>query len=473
MRRFGSEKRRTKQQQHRTGLKPPTTKLGQCKRELSSSPPPQLPSFSHDFCEAFRCPSMQSKRDVGNTGSSKQAVLQSTRDCNSSQLSAQPRRSSRIKSDVAETSAGNGFDTNNSTARWKRESKPLAKGIIGGPKRPRTQKDKAAASESLPEVPDHVKDGMDVLLIGSNPGRMSSQKGQHFGHPSNHFYRALHRGGFTPTQVSPAHDYTMLNQVPPYMSLGLTNLASRPTRMAQEVAVSENEMGAAILASLIRRHRPRVGIFVGLGVARAFEKAIATVEERSWVEAKTRVESGSSLMHGPETQKNKNKVEEDESKIGMPCYVDRLDRREAIAIPVEVPTVDDKELGFGVGLMRIAIRHDVTDSGPIRQEEGAGPMVIKTEASEEAADDTRGSTNGQQRRQHQREPAYTLLYACPSTSGRVTTHQLPQKADCMGRARILAEHLRATEDAFAASGADGTSRKHETSHFKSVPLQIL
>ncbi|PWN32851.1 DNA glycosylase [Meira miltonrushii] len=217
----------------------------------------------------------------------------------------------------------------------------------------------------LPEVPDHVKDGMDVLMIGSNPGRMSSIKCQHFGHPSNHFYRALFRSGFTSKLFHPSEDFTMLSQKPPFLSIGLTNLAARPTRMAQEVDKTENELGALILTDLIRKHKPRVGVFIGIGVGKAYEQAI--------------------------TKTKRKKEGENE---GTFVNVD---------VPAEVPLVTDKELGMGVGLMLLAIKH-------VKQED-------------EESD----------------RPAYTLLFACPSTSGRVTSHQLPEKSECMKRARILAE----------------------------------
>lgn len=217
----------------------------------------------------------------------------------------------------------------------------------------------------LPEVPDHVKDGMDVLMIGSNPGRMSSVKCQHFGHPSNHFYKALFRSGFTHKLFHPSEDFTMLSQEPPFLSIGLTNLAARPTRMAQELNKTENELGALILTDLIRKHKPRVGVFVGIGVGKAYEQAIT-----------------------------KTKKKDGDASEG--AFVD-------IVVPAEVPLVTDKELGLGVGLMLLAVKH-------VKQED-------------EESD----------------RPAYTLLFACPSTSGRVTSHQLPEKSDCMKSARILAE----------------------------------
>lgn len=221
-------------------------------------------------------------------------------------------------------------------------------------------------AEHLPEVKDYVKEDMDILIIGSNPGRMSSRKGQHFSHPSNHFYRALHRSGLTPTQVPPSLDYTMLHQTAPYLSIGLTNLVARPTRMAQELNKTEEAVGTEILVDLIRRYRPRVGLFIGIGVARAFERSLSQLKV---------VETGTGI-----------KKEEEEDVEGSV----------AVKVSAEVPLVSDKTLGLGVGLMSVGVRHST---------------------------------------------GFTLLFAMPSTSGRVTTHQLKEKTACMTAARLLTSEL--------------------------------
>ena len=224
------------------------------------------------------------------------------------------------------------------------------------------------ARETLAEVPDHVRQGMDILFIGSNPGRMSSQRCQHFAHPSNHFYRALHHSGLTPNKVSPCEDYTLLDQSKPYLSLGLTNLVARPTRMAQDVHKSEEAVGAETLLALIRRHRPRLGVFVGMGVARSFERCMGQVKHE--------------------------------------------DGEASVSIDNRVPLADNCELGYGVGLLRTAVRHST---------------------------------------------GFTLLYAMPSTSGRVTTHQLKEKTECMAWARVLASQL-GSEDGGGNSG-EGAQRR--------------
>lgn len=293
------------------------------------------PLFSESFCDSFRF--VDTSHDSQNGSKTSSRTLRSSLKRQAPLDEVQKDRKNEVKrlKEEKQTIIPNSSDTNWKTAKF------------------------------LPEVPDHVKDEMDVLMIGSNPGRMSSIKCQHFGHPSNHYYKALFRSGFTHKLFHPSEDFTMLNQNLPFLSIGLTNLAARPTRMAQELNKTENELGALILTDLIRKHRPRVGVFVGIGVGKAYEQAM--------IKGKRKGESA--------TEKS---------------FID-------VDVPDEVPLVTDKELGLGVGLMLMAVKH-------IKEED-----------------------EGNDR------PAYTLLFACPSTSGRVTSHQLPEKSDCMKRARILAE----------------------------------
>ncbi|MCO5590070.1 hypothetical protein L7F22_044039 [Adiantum nelumboides] len=296
------------------------------------------PLFSESFCDSFRFVDPAEENQNGSQRASRRLRSSLKRDVQLSDVHGDDDKKDDVVKRVKKQDDNNpnSIDTNWKTAKF------------------------------LPEVPDYVKDGMDVLMIGSNPGRMSSVKCQHFGHPSNHFYRTLFRSNLTSKLFHPSEDFMMLNQKTPFLSIGLTNLAARPTRMAQELNKTENELGALILTDLIRKHKPRIGVFVGIGVGKAYEQAM---------------------------MKNKKKKE----GVNEGTFID-------INVPTEVPLVTDTELGLGVGLMLLAVKQ------------------VKEEENEEMD-----------------RPAYTLLFACPSTSGRVTSHQLPEKSDCMKRARILAE----------------------------------
>jgi double-stranded uracil-DNA glycosylase len=108
--------------------------------------------------------------------------------------------------------------------------------------------------DGVPAKPlrDVVAPGLDVLFCGINPSLLSAARGHHFARPGNRFWPALHLAGLTPRLLTPDEDAEL-----PGFGLGVTNLADRPTRTAAELTRSELQEGAAALAGLVARHRPR------------------------------------------------------------------------------------------------------------------------------------------------------------------------------------------------------------------------
>ncbi|MER7165173.1 G/U mismatch-specific DNA glycosylase [Micromonospora sp. NPDC000207] len=108
-------------------------------------------------------------------------------------------------------------------------------------------------------IPDVIGPGLTVLFVGINPGLWSAVTGLHFARPGNRFWPALHRSGFTPYQLPPSEQETLLGY-----GLGITNLAARATARADELAAEELVDGASILTEKVRRHRPRWVAVVGV-----------------------------------------------------------------------------------------------------------------------------------------------------------------------------------------------------------------
>jgi double-stranded uracil-DNA glycosylase len=115
--------------------------------------------------------------------------------------------------------------------------------------------------DGVPAKPlrDVVAPGLDVLFCGINPSLLSAARGHHFARPGNRFWPALHLAGLTPRLLTPDEDAEL-----PGFGLGVTNLADRPTRTAAELTRSELQEGAAALAGLVARHRPRVLAVLGI-----------------------------------------------------------------------------------------------------------------------------------------------------------------------------------------------------------------
>jgi double-stranded uracil-DNA glycosylase len=115
-----------------------------------------------------------------------------------------------------------------------------------------------------------------VLFCGINPGLYSAATGNHFARPGNRFWPALHAAGFTPRLFHPAEKAAFAR-----LGFGLTNLVGRATASADELAPAEFVAGRLRLARKVRRYRPRVVAFLGMGAYRhAFESPAAPPGEQ-------------------------------------------------------------------------------------------------------------------------------------------------------------------------------------------------
>lgn len=115
-----------------------------------------------------------------------------------------------------------------------------------------------AAHDKL--VPDLAAQDLIVLFAGINPGLYTAAIGHHFGRPGNRFWPALHGGGFTPRLFSPFEESLLLD-----LKFGITNVVERATVRADELTNDELRAGGERLAAKVKRWRPTVVAFVGIG----------------------------------------------------------------------------------------------------------------------------------------------------------------------------------------------------------------
>ena len=126
-------------------------------------------------------------------------------------------------------------------------------------------------------VPDVIAPGLRVLFCGINPGLYTAAVGHHFARPGNRFWPALHAAGFTPRLLHPSEQQLLLEA-----GYGLTNLVARATAGAAELAPAEFVAGRRRLATKVRRYRPRVVAFLGMGAYRhAFDAPKASLGEQA------------------------------------------------------------------------------------------------------------------------------------------------------------------------------------------------
>jgi TDG/mug DNA glycosylase family protein len=123
---------------------------------------------------------------------------------------------------------------------------------------------------------DVIAPRLKVLFCGINPGLYSAATGNHFARPGNRFWPSLHGAGFTPRLLHPSEKESFLRA-----GYGLTNLVPRATAGADELSPAEFVAGRSRLARKVRRYRPRMVAFLGMGAYRhAFGQPKARLGEQ-------------------------------------------------------------------------------------------------------------------------------------------------------------------------------------------------
>ncbi len=116
-------------------------------------------------------------------------------------------------------------------------------------------------------TPDLLRPGLKLIFCGYNPSLRSGQSGHHYAHPGNRFWRVLFAAGLTDRLYAPSEGVALLD-----LGIGSTNLASRPTRRADELRPDEIRQGADDLRVKLQQLRPRAVAYTGSGVYRWFTR---------------------------------------------------------------------------------------------------------------------------------------------------------------------------------------------------------
>jgi TDG/mug DNA glycosylase family protein len=107
-------------------------------------------------------------------------------------------------------------------------------------------------------LPDILAKNLSVVFCGINPALTAAVSGRHFMSGTNRFWRVLHLSGFTPEQIKPENDRSILKY-----GYGLTTAVARPTRNAAEVSRDELANAGAALERKLARCKPRHVAFLG------------------------------------------------------------------------------------------------------------------------------------------------------------------------------------------------------------------
>ena len=112
--------------------------------------------------------------------------------------------------------------------------------------------------DSQQSLPDLLEPGLSLIFCGINPGMQAASTGHHFAGRNNQFWRVMHLAGFTPEQIRPEDDHTILRY-----GCGLTTVVARPTAQAAELSRSEIELAGDAFRRKIEHYAPRYVVFLG------------------------------------------------------------------------------------------------------------------------------------------------------------------------------------------------------------------
>ncbi len=110
-------------------------------------------------------------------------------------------------------------------------------------------------------LPDYVRTGLNILSIGINPGRVSSELGFAFAFPRNRFWPAFNAAGLVPEQLVPS--VQAVERLYRDYDIGFTDVVRRPTRQATELTAADWRAGAPVLLEKLQRHQPNIAWFHG------------------------------------------------------------------------------------------------------------------------------------------------------------------------------------------------------------------
>ena len=107
-------------------------------------------------------------------------------------------------------------------------------------------------------LPDYLRRGMKLVVIGCNPGEQSARVGHYYAGRGNLFWPLLYEGGVVPEPLEYRDDVRMVE-----FGIGLTDLVKRPTRGIEEIKREEFAEGRVLLAQKLEQYKPRIIAFNG------------------------------------------------------------------------------------------------------------------------------------------------------------------------------------------------------------------
>src|SRR6266852_3792891 len=107
-------------------------------------------------------------------------------------------------------------------------------------------------------LPDYLRRGMRLIVVGCNPGERSARVGHYYAGRGNMFWPLMYQSRVVPELLDYQDDRRLIE-----FGIGLTDLVKRSTRGIEEIERHEFAEGRVLLAQKLEQYAPRVVAFNG------------------------------------------------------------------------------------------------------------------------------------------------------------------------------------------------------------------
>lgn len=114
-------------------------------------------------------------------------------------------------------------------------------------------------------LPDHLRKGMKLIVVGCNPGERSARVGHYYAGRGNEFWPLMYESGVIPEPLTYNDDRRIVE-----FGIGLTDLVKRASKGIDDLTREEFAEGRVLLAQKLEEYRPRLVAFNGKMVYEKF-----------------------------------------------------------------------------------------------------------------------------------------------------------------------------------------------------------
>jgi len=107
-------------------------------------------------------------------------------------------------------------------------------------------------------LPDYLRKGMKLIIVGCNPSESSVRAGHYYAGRNNLFWPTLFESGVVPEPFDYPDDRRIIE-----FGIGLTDLVKRPTKGIEELKREDFAEGRIVLSQKLEEFGPRVVAFNG------------------------------------------------------------------------------------------------------------------------------------------------------------------------------------------------------------------